>query len=168
MEVREQLPLHNVPEAARVLAGRRSLVIEGLVEQPRAVTTRDLANLTRGELVGPFRCEEGWQVPGLTWRGPCLADVLAIARPTIDALWVRVCSGEYAVPVPLAGSEAVILADELNGEALTLEHGAPWRLIVPAGACFSSVKWVERLELAATPGPTSGEELARARLRAND
>jgi DMSO/TMAO reductase YedYZ molybdopterin-dependent catalytic subunit len=66
--------------------------------------------------------------------------------------------------VALADCERAVLAIYLNGRPLEIEHGAPWRLVLPGGSCFTSVKWVERLELAAQPGEQSGRAIARARL----
>ena len=41
-------------------------------------------------------------------------------------------------------------------------HGAPVRLVVRGGECFTSVKWVERLTLSAVPAANTAEEIARA------
>jgi sulfite oxidase len=66
--------------------------------------------------------------------------------------------------VPLDEAGAALLCDGLDDQPLPLEHGAPWRLVIPGGVCFTSVKWVERLELTAEPGPNDGQRIARARL----
>jgi len=59
-------------------------------------------------------------------------------------------AGSYVMPLALADARAAVLANELDDKPLSLEHGAPWRLVVPGGACYTSVKWVDRLELAAS------------------
>lgn len=165
MEQRDHLPAHPVPPAmqARAAAGA-ALRIDGLVAEPRAFASADLAALPRVDLAEPFVCEEGWQVPGLCWRGVRLGDLLALARPLSAARHVRVYAGEYAVPLALDAAGDAVLAEALNGEPLSVEHGAPWRLVVPGGQCFTSVKWVGRLELTAEPGPHDGQRIARARL----
>lgn len=43
-----------------------------------------------------------------------------------------------------------IVAYEMNGEALPRDHGFPLRIIVPGYAAVRNVKWVERIEVAAT------------------
>jgi DMSO/TMAO reductase YedYZ molybdopterin-dependent catalytic subunit len=43
--------------------------------------------------------------------------------------------------------------------------GEPPRLVAPGRVCWSSVKWVERLEVLAEETATTGEALARARLQ---
>jgi len=140
------------------------LRVEGLVAAPRVLTAADLAALARVDLAEQFVCEEGWQVPGLRWRGVRLGNVLALAEALPAARYVRVYAGAYAVPLPLDAAREALLAEGLNDEPLTVAHGAPWRLVLPGGQCFTSVKWVERLELTAEPGANDGERIARARL----
>jgi DMSO/TMAO reductase YedYZ molybdopterin-dependent catalytic subunit len=115
----------------------------------------------------PFVCEEGWQTPALTWEGVRLLDVLELGEPRSGAGWVRVCAGDYAVPLAVNDAAAAVLAERLNGELLGLDHGGPWRLVIPGASCFTSVKWVDRLQLAAEPGDASGERIARGRLERN-
>ncbi len=159
------LPIHAVPAAAVRRAERptATLRIEGLVARPRALTAAALADLPRADLIEDFTCEEGWSAPEQHWRGIRLTDLLALADPSPTARYVRVCAGGYAVPLPRDVAAAALLCDELNGQPLTAESGAPWRLVVPGGACYSSVKWVSRIELAAEAGDPSGERIARAR-----
>ena len=80
-----------------------------------------------------------------------LADVLALAEALPSACYVRACAGLWVVPVPLADAVGALICDELNGEALSTEHGAPWRLVLQGGACYTNVKWLYRLELTAEP-----------------
>lgn len=164
MDERASLPSHPVPDEVRSRVGAAVVSVEGLVEHPAELTVLRLKQLPAVELEEPFVCEEGWQVPGVRWRGVRLGHVLALARPRAEARYVRVCSGDFVVPVPLEQADAAILADSLDGAPLTVDHGAPWRLVLPGAACFTSVKWVDRLVLAAEPGPNAGERIARARL----
>ena len=157
------LPVHPVPEAVR----RRpewTIRVDGLVERPRVLSRRDLSRLPRYEIQCDFRCEEGWHVEDLRWRGIRLIDILALAGSRAPAAFVRVSSDGYVVPVALADVAAALLCDELDGRPVTLEHGGPWRLMLPRSECFTSVKWVDRLEVTATPGESTGEQIARARL----
>jgi len=59
-----------------------------------------------------------------------------------------------------------ILALRLNGELLPPEHGGPCRLVVAGKACYYSVKWVERVRLAAAPPVDTAHDIALSRLRA--
>lgn len=164
-DVRDTLPVHPYHGPSHH-AGEPMLRVDGLVL--RALDLRpgtDLAGLPRVAHTDAFTCEEGWTVPSVRWRGVRLADVVALAAPRPAARYVRVHAGEYAVPVPLDDAGAALLCEEMNGQPLPAVHGGPWRLLVPGGACFTSVKWVDRLELTAAPGPNDGERIARARLR---
>jgi DMSO/TMAO reductase YedYZ molybdopterin-dependent catalytic subunit len=44
-----------------------------------------------------------------------------------------------------------LLVYEMNGEPLSVAHGAPLRLVVPGWYAMASVKWVQRLVVTATP-----------------
>ena len=167
-DVRQALPEHPVPEGARQATRRPALRIDGLAEEARTVRPADLAELARVDMVDTFECEEGWQVQHLTWRGVRLWDVLGLGRTRPEARYVRVSSGGYAVPLPLADAERALLAEALNGQPLSLEHGGPWRLVMPGGVCFTGVKWVDHLQLTLEPGEDSGQAIARARLSKGD
>ena len=162
MDVRDRLPEHAVPDEIR----RRSpptIRIDGLVAREVRVRHSDLASLTCVALEEPFACEEGWTVPGLRWGGVALAHVLALAEPLPAARFVTVSSGGYSVSLSLLEQSRAVVADTLNGQPLGLEHGGPWRLFVPGGQCFTSVKWVDRLRLTAEPQASSAERIARER-----
>jgi DMSO/TMAO reductase YedYZ molybdopterin-dependent catalytic subunit len=163
MEHRTSLPIHPVPQTVS-RASDPMLRVHGLAQQPLELSQQSLARLPRTTLEEPFTCEEGWSVAGLRWSGVRLVDVLALTRPLPTASFVRVCAGEYILPLGLADAEAALLCDQLNGEPLAVEHGAPWRLVVPGATCYASVKWVDRLELASAPGDNTAEAIARARL----
>ena len=163
METRLALPIHPVPPAMR--SDGRVLRIEGLVVQPLILDQELLAALPRITLEEPFTCEEGWSVPGLHWSGVRLDDILRHSQPLPSARYVRVAAESYVLPLPLADAELAVLCDELNGQPLEVQHGAPWRLVVPGAAYYASVKWVERLLVAADPGDNTAQSIARGRLR---
>ena len=90
------------------------------------------------------------------WTGVSLADVLRAAGAKDDAglhvafaccdtvemeTEVRFKFGA-SIPVTKAMSPEVLLALEMNGKALTPEHGAPLRVVVPGFAGVRSPKWL--------------------------
>jgi DMSO/TMAO reductase YedYZ molybdopterin-dependent catalytic subunit len=160
----EFLPAHPIPDDVQRRSATATLHIEGLVARQITLTADDLAVLSRVDLQEAFRCEEGWSVPDLGWSGMRLSDVLALAEPLPGAGFVRVCSGSYALPLALAETQAALLCDALNHRPLPLEHGAPLRLVMTGGRCFTSVKWVDRLIVTLLPGSNDAERIARARL----
>ena len=161
---RLRLPAHPVPPAARHVARRAKLRINGLVARPLELTQADMLRLPRAALEEPFVCEEGWSVPGLRWGGVRLTDILALAQPVPNATYVRAGSGSWVVPIQLADAGRILVCDELNEAPLSVEHGAPWRLVPSGGPCFANVKWLEYLELTAEPGENDAERIARSRL----
>ncbi|MGH7775781.1 MAG: molybdopterin-dependent oxidoreductase [Candidatus Dormibacterales bacterium] len=163
----ESLPVHSVPAQA---ASRRdsALRVVGLVARALTLASADLAHLPRQEVQADFSCEEGWTVQGLRWRGVRLPDVIAMAGPLARAAHVRVAAGGYAVPMSLADGRGALLCDELEGKPLEERHGGPWRMLWNGRECFTSVRWVGRLELASDPdqeGPAAMISLDRSRRR---
>jgi DMSO/TMAO reductase YedYZ molybdopterin-dependent catalytic subunit len=119
-------------------------------------------------VTGDFSCVEGWTATDLSWRGVRVADVLARSEPRPDAAFalVHAMDGEYACSFPLADLDGALLALELDGEPLPVEHGGPARL-VPATAdsdCWESVKWVDRLELRPDEPDDTARDLALSRI----
>jgi DMSO/TMAO reductase YedYZ molybdopterin-dependent catalytic subunit len=140
----------------RTLAATRSLI----------VTLECAGNGRTG--MAPLPTGEPWgagAVGTAVWSGVPLADVLARAVPRDDAIEVLVEGADRGAPdeggaaIPFARSlpiaEAlsrdVLLATEMNGSPLPLEHGAPLRLVVPRAYGMASVKWVARIEVLARP-----------------
>lgn len=165
MDIRDDLPNHP-PQQEQLPAAddAGALRYSGLVAQPGRLSPTRLAALPRRQLAERFACEEGWAVDGLVWEGIPLAAVVACCQPLPTARYVLVVAGGYRVALALAEVDRALLCDHLKGEPLTVEHGAPWRLVLSGGACFTSVKWVSALEFAAEATTETGEQIARDRL----
>ena len=169
MDVRETLPIHPLPdEEPRPGEEAGGLDVRGLVEQPLRLSAAELAALPHARLSERFVCEEGWAVEHLTWEGVPLRVVLARCAPLPAARYVRIGAGAYWLALPLNDLDQALLCNRLNDAPLSRKHGAPWRLVLSGGACFTSVKWVRTLELAAEPGAETAEQTARDRLAASD
>lgn len=163
MTTPNELPLHPLAtEQSGPATG--DIQIVGLAWRGEALTPADLAKLPRDRFDGDFACEEGWRVEGMAWEGVALREVVALCVPLPDARYVQVSAGPYCYEVSLEHLDRALLCDTLNGAPLTPEHGAPWRLIVADGACFTSVKWVSALAFSAEPGDSTAERIARARI----
>ncbi len=161
---RSSLPRHPIVDEQSAAAGQTTLIVDGLVARPRQLGRADLATLPRATLTEAFTCEGGWSVPGLRWGGVRLLDLLALVQPLPEAGYVRAGAGPFVVPLSLSEAEQALVTDSLNGEPLSVEHGAPWRLVVSGGVCYSSVKWLSRLELTAEPGEHDAQRIALGRL----
>lgn len=163
MIVHTQLPRHPVPRQASQLAANPQLYIAGLVAKSGIITPADLAHLRRESFTEDFYCEQHWTTPQQKWSGPRLLDVLALAEVLPAARFVRVHAGNYVVPIALEEAKQALLAEALNDQPLRLEQGAPWRLALSGGACFTSVKWVDQLELTPEAGENVGQRVAQRR-----
>ena len=170
MERLRELPHHDIPAVAITWAANPTLQITGLVARPQLLTATDLAaawaTMPRTGFTEDFLCDGKWTVPDQQWSGYRLLDVIQLAHPLPGATYIRVGSGDYVVPISLTDAANALLADQLNGQPLTLEHGAPWRLALFGGRCFTSVKWVDRLELTADAGENTGVKIVRERNQA--
>lgn len=164
MNTRDHLPVHALPIDEPGISVESGLRIGGLVWRSRIVSAAELSALPRVRLEEPFVCEEGWSVNDLSWEGIPLREALALCQPLPEARYVRVSAGPYWVALPLSELDHALLCDQLNGKPLTREHGAPWRLVLSGGACFTSVKWVSALELTELPGDATAERIARSRI----
>ena len=134
------------------------LRVQGLVEQPLELDQESLLALAQQGIVEDFHCVEGWVVPDQKWEGVPGSTLLGLAKPLPAAEYLRFSSGSYHVSLSMeeVESSSVILALRLNGQALPHEHGGPCLLIAGTNECNFSVKWVDLIELTATPVKDTG------------
>ncbi len=176
-----------------------SLEIGGLVDTPRTLDFAALKALPKRVIESVHKCAGDpldatlptRQVTNVQWAGADLRDVLARAgvRDSARYVWASgadhgvlgdgghtVAIAEYQKDIPLTriAEGNVLIAYEMNGEALGVAHGYPARLIVPGYYGTNSVKWLTRLELAEAraasvfttffyndPAPMNGDPEAR-------
>ena len=73
-----------------------------------------------------------------------------------------------SIPLTKALRPEVLLAWAMNGEPLTPLHGAPLRAVVPGYIGARSVKWLDRIELSATPWAGYFQHVAYRLLREDE
>ena len=105
-------------------------------------------------------CVEGWSAVAW-WAGLKFDDLLHAFPPKSQAKWARVessvnldASGNpdpYFASIDLATAHhpQTLLATHLNGQPLTVEHGAPLRLLVPVKLGLKNVKAITRITYSA-------------------
>ncbi|HEY8200132.1 MAG TPA: molybdopterin-dependent oxidoreductase [Actinomycetota bacterium] len=148
------LPVNTTARQARVLDAVADpayrVRVEGRVATPLELSVADLRRLPQHEVVLPISCVEGWSAEAL-WRGIRVRDLLEMAGAPPDAT-VEVRSaqppGRYSQSVlnPMhAGDPDTLLALDVGGRPLHVDHGFPVRLVGPNRPGVLQTKWVSRL-----------------------
>ena len=150
-----------------------SLKIDGKVDHPQTLTMTDLKALPRVELVSVLECAGNgrsfyephvagsqWafgSVGNGRWTGVRLRDVLQKAG--IQSSGTEILFDGADVPLgkmqdfqrTITRAKALhpdtLLAYQMNGQDLPVEHGFPLRVIAPGWASDSWVKWVQHIEV---------------------
>jgi len=161
--VRNHFESPSSPQAA-------TLKIEGEVEVPQQLTRADLAKLEERKFGAVLECAGNrvgstGLVSNGAWTGWALKDILTLARPNAAAGHLHLHGRDgYKRSVPLGRAMAdAVLVTQLNSRPLTLPHGAPWRALLPGWYGMDSVKWLERIVVAATPLPSEGGTYQQSR-----
>lgn len=125
------------------------------------LTLNDIKNLPRVEMTTELKCIEGWSCV-VNWAGARFSDFLArflpntknrsqpdINRPQDFLPYVSLVTpdGGYYVgmDMPSILHPQTLLVYEMNGEPLTLQHGAPLRLVTPTKYGIKQIKRIGRI-----------------------
>lgn len=123
------------------------------------------------ECAGNFRGAHFGMVSVANWRGASLLELLEMTKPSARATRVLISGfDQYAAEsrssVPGASwiftpeqlkNAGAFLATEMNGEALTLDHGAPVRLVVPGWYGCACIKWVNEIAFVSDDAPATSQ-----------
>ena len=139
------------------------LKVHGLVERELSFSLEELRALAARTQITRHDCVEGWSCIA-KWTGVPVADILSRAGVRPEALFVVFhCAdtlddgGESVDPESIRYYESIdlidaehpqtILAYEMNGEPLTVRHGAPLRLRLERQLGYKMAKYIMRIEL---------------------
>ena len=129
------------------------LQVGGLVGRPLALSLAQLNSLPQRAQVTRHDCVEGWSAIG-GWRGPLLGTVLKLAGLRPDARYVvfrcadQINGHGYYESIDLVDAfhPQTILALQLNGQPLSVGHGAPARLRVERQLGYKHAKYLMSIE----------------------
>lgn len=131
-----------------------SLRVDGLVEKPREFSYAEIKSLPKQEQITEHFCIQGWS--GVAkWGGVPMSRILDIVKPTSDAHYAVFYSfsegaeggGYYDVhKIENMRHALTILAYEMNGNPISVLHGAPLRLRCENELGFKMVKWIAAIE----------------------
>ena len=133
--------------------GEAKILIGGDVQTSVQVGS-ELERLPRVEQCSDFHCVTTWTRRGLQWGGTRFTDfyqqiVVPLAGASADATFVVLKGQDGArtsMPLDDLLSPDVLLADRLDGQPLSIAHGAPLRLVAPAHYGYKSVKHLNRID----------------------
>jgi len=112
----------------------------------------ELESLPRIDQVSDFHCVTTWSKLDLKWSGVRFNDfyaqlVLPRLSEDINHVVLKAQDG-YKTSLPLNDllQQNVLLADSLDNKPLTIEHGAPLRIVAPDHYGYKNLKHIKRIE----------------------
>ncbi len=131
--------------------------------EPIQLSLEEIKKLPRTEMITELKCIEGWSQV-VQWAGVRFADLIALhppftlsgeapnikEKPTDLANYVGMSTpdGGYYVGLDMESAlhPQTLLCYEMNGEPLTLEHGAPLRLVIPVKYGIKNIKRIGTIQ----------------------
>jgi DMSO/TMAO reductase YedYZ molybdopterin-dependent catalytic subunit len=148
------LPVNKTARSARVrelaISPDYRLVVDGRVERPLSLSLAELRDMDHRAATLPIACVEGWSASA-RWSGVAVRDLLAMAGAApgsdvrVESLQVGGLYRASTLSAAHADDPDTLLALELRGEELHIDHGYPVRLIGPNRPGVMQTKWVSRL-----------------------
>jgi hypothetical protein len=149
-----ELPVNRTAHAAKVLTTATdpnwTLTVRA-GNKSKQFSRKELLAMPQHEVRLPIACVEGWSQMA-SWKGVRLKDLVDTVGGNHGAT-VRVTSLEkgsnYAVSQlepDFARDDLTLVALELNGAVLDIDHGYPARIIAPARPGVLQTKWLTRIE----------------------
>lgn len=130
------------------------LKVYGLVEKPLKLSLKDLKDLKKQRQITKHNCIQGWTAIA-EWGGLPMKDVLELCKPKKSAKYVIFhCydvdkdGAAYYSGLRLSDmhDKQTILAYEMNGKKLPIEHGAPIRLRCEKKYGYKMAKYIKSIE----------------------
>jgi DMSO/TMAO reductase YedYZ molybdopterin-dependent catalytic subunit len=157
----EGFPRFGGPSKPPTVPTNPALEITGAVRKPVTVALSELSTLPRTEQTCDFHCVAGWSAIGLRWEGVGFATFyrsiiepqLLRAAPVTHVVFCGLDRYRAIVSIEDALQNDVLLADRLDDEPLSLEHGGPLRLISPQQYGYLSAKHLCAIEIHTSAPP---------------
>ena len=158
----EKFPVLDLGVRPAFHNSRWRFTVDGEVEAPLLVDWQGFVDLApKRQLTSDFHCGTKWSRLDLGWAGVPFSVLAELVRPTEAARYVVAHGADgYSTNLTIddAMAEDVLLAFELDAQALPLEHGGPLRLLVPQRYAWKSAKFLRRLEFRVEDEPGYWEQ----------
>ena len=155
----DHFPRFGVPASASRLptapGADFAIQVKAAEAELEPIAIADLAQLRRVDIVADFHCVTTWSHRALSWSGYAFREFYErLLRPRAPAhsscafVEFKGLDG-YGTCIALEDllAKDVLLADRLNGAPLSLEHGAPIRLVAPNLYGYKNIKHVSLVKL---------------------
>lgn len=151
----QSLPINRTAAAAKVTEtavdpGWTLTIANG--DRSIDLSYADLTGMPQTSVDLPIACVEGWSQMA-SWRGVRMSELAALVGATsTDAFKATSLETNSRYGVMTMGPEYVndpltLVAVQLNGEPLDIDHGYPARMIAPGRPGVLQTKWLSRLEV---------------------
>jgi DMSO/TMAO reductase YedYZ molybdopterin-dependent catalytic subunit len=155
--VTTKMPVMTIGQTPKVSQGVWRLNIAGLVVNPVELDWDQFMAMPQITMDAEFHCVTQWSRMENTWSGVRVRDVIELADASAQAKFAMVhCYDGYTTNMDLETllADDALLAHSHDGTPLSVEHGAPVRLVLPSLYAWKSAKWLQAIELTEkeTPG----------------
>jgi DMSO/TMAO reductase YedYZ molybdopterin-dependent catalytic subunit len=132
-----------------------ALAVGGSVQKPLRLSLTDLRALTAATEYVTLECISnnvgGDQMSTGSFTGVRLRDLIAMASPKPEGTWAAFKARDgYTESIPMSLVEStpeILVAYELDGAPLPMNHGFPARMIIPGHYGMKGPKWLDSIDL---------------------
>jgi len=124
-----------------------ALTVKGLVQRPGEYSLEQIMALPKKRMNTRHVCVEGWSmIP--KWGGTPFREFMKFVGADMSARYVSfACGDDYYTShdMPSALHPQTLMCYEAYGKPLSLQHGAPVRIVIPTKLGYKNAKWIHTL-----------------------
>lgn len=139
----------SIGESPQINTDNWILKVDGLVENPMNLTYDNITSFPIVSDVVTLKCVAGPQGTA-NWTGvkmKAILDIVGLKEDAMEVVFYGADGYSSSLTISDATSSDVILAFEMNGETLPVDHGYPVRLVVPGKYGYKWVKWIDHIQV---------------------
>ena len=143
-------PINRTARTARVAKAGDDWQLELVGHQTIRLSRAQLLAIPQVTASLPIACVEGWSAQR-TWTGVALRELgrlVGLQEPVgayVESLEKRGSYRHVSLSRRQVGAAHTLLAFKVDGQDLSLDHGYPARMIIPAAPGVHNTKWVSKV-----------------------